>query len=243
MTRLFPLPLLLAGCLTAEPLAEATAIAPDELEGTWRAAQPQGLLDLVVDPHVLLGDDPLCPTLVEDETGSTWTGGCMRDDGAWIEGRLQQIRGTEELWLVADRFAVVGTDGLEMVVDGGLVQTEAGSLVWLDASMLLCGVHTSCRDGLVGLDLRYGLRLEDDGLIADVAVRGVIGLDGREPASIDGAWRLDPRLCAPEPVDGLLALQSDQRQSIELDGADACDGCATWTVQGTAASAWCPAEL
>ncbi len=243
MLRLLPLPVLLVGCLTAEPAPTAPDLDPRNVAETWRAVQPLGLLDLASDPDALLGEDPSCPYLLESEDSSIWTGGCVRGDGAWIEGQIQQFRSEGELWLVADRFTVVRPEGIELLLDGALVQTAAGSLIGLEASLLLCGVHTPCQDGLVGLDLRYGLRLEEDGQVADVAVRGVVGLDGSEPASVDGAWRVDPLICDREPVDGLLAMQADQRQAIELDGADACDGCVAWTVQGTAAASWCPASL
>lgn len=233
----------LAACGTA-PERPVAPEPPREVEGrAWAAVQPDELLWLVQDPSAILGVDPSCPTLDEAPGRQLWSGGCIRQDGAWVAGRVERLELGDATWLVGEGYSVLGAEGTEVLFDGALLRSEQGGLWGLDVAARLCGLHTDCAEGLLGLDLRYSLRSEADGALADVAVRGMLALEGQEPVAVEGAWRQDPARCEVEPVSGLLAVQSDGRRTLELDGARSCDGCAAWTTPGASTAVWCPAAL
>lgn len=248
-----PLPLLLlgvgfaAGCAPeVEPPAPLTS--PGPIGATWAAVQPEGLVDLVLaTADALPQDDALsqdagCPIYDVVDGLETWSGGCVMLDGTVIEGSLQRYDGPEGTWLAGERFTVLDGQGLQLYLDGAVELRGQGELILLDAAATTCGAHVDCQDGVVSLDLRYSLRLDGD-RVADAAVRGFVALDQGDPTAVEGAWRSAPLVCELEPTDGLFAAQLDQRQALELDGDTACDGCATWTVQGQVAPPWCPAAL
>lgn len=242
-----PHPLLLlglglaGGCLPqAEP--QAPLASPDAIGAAWSAVQPDGLVELVLSPADTLPGDDGCPILDVVDGVEVWSGGCVMMDGTVVEGSLQRFDGPDGAWVVGDRFTVLSGDGLQLYLDGAVELRGQGELILLDAAATTCGAHVDCQDGLVSLDLRYSLRL-DGQQVADAAVRGFVALDDDDPTAVEGAWRVAPERCELEPTDGLFAAQLDQRQALELDGDDACDGCAAWTVQGQVAPPWCPALL
>ncbi|NOY27324.1 MAG: hypothetical protein GXP62_15765 [Oligoflexia bacterium] len=225
---------------TLEPEVAPLA-SPDEIGATWAAVQPEGLLDLVDATSDAVPQGLACPTFERADGIDTWTGGCSLLDGTVIEGSLRRYEGLDGSWVAGQRFAVIRDDHLELYLDGSVELWDQGELLQLEASATICGAQVDCADGLVSLDLRYTLRFGEQAPdIADATVRGVVALDGAEPAAVEGAWRLDRQVCAKEPVDGIFAVLLDQRQTLELDGDTACDGCARWTIQGMDAPTWCP---
>ncbi|MCK6502188.1 hypothetical protein L6R53_02080 [Myxococcota bacterium] len=242
-----PHPLLLlglglaGGCLPqAEP--QAPLASPAAIGAAWSAVQPDGLVELVLSPADALPQDDGCPVVDLVDGVETWSGGCVTLDGTVVEGSLQRFDGPDGAWVAGERFAVLDADGLQLYLDGAVELRGQGELILLDAAATTCGAHVDCQDGLVSLDLRYSLRLDQD-RVADAAVRGFVALDEGDPTAVEGAWRVAPETCELEPTDGLFAAQLDQRQALELDGDVACDGCAAWTVQGQVAPPWCPAVL
>jgi len=238
---MLPLVALLAACGAPLPTDTAPLASPEAIGATWDAVQPDGLLELVDATADAVPQGLSCPSVDIIDGIETWTGGCSLQDGTLILGRLQRYDGPDDAWVSGDRFAVLHEDGLDLYLDGSIEVQDQGELVHLDASATTCGAHVACADALVSLDLHYTLRLDDESQrVADATVRGFVSLDGDEPTAVEGAWRVDEQACELEPVDGIFAAHFAQRQTLELDGAVSCDGCAAWTVQGVDAPAWCP---
>lgn len=242
-SALLPFLALAAACAPVGEVDTAPLASPDQVGATWAAVQPEGLLDLVEATADAVPQGFACPTVDIVDGVETWTGGCTLLDGTVIEGSLQRYQGVDGAWVAGERFAVVRDDALELYLDGAVELSDQGDLLLLDAAATTCGAHVDCAGGLVSLDLRYSLRLdEDQPRVADAAVRGFVALGDGDPAAVEGAWRVLEPVCELEPVDGLFAVQLDQRQTLALDGDTACDGCAAWTVQGVDAPPWCPSD-
>lgn len=244
MTRPTPalLPLCLAlGCAPVEETAAPPA-DPGPVGDAWRAVQPEGLLDLVESTDAAVPQGLTCPAIDFVDGEEVWLGGCAMLDGTLVEGRLTRSRDVDTTWLVGESFAVTRPDGhVDLFLDGAIAVQDDGALLAMDVAATTCGAHVDCDDGAVSLDLRYALLLPDDEpLAADASVRGFVAVGDREPVAVEGAWRVDGATCDLEPVDGIFAVQGERRQTLEHDGADRCDGCAAWTVQGQDAPAWCP---
>lgn len=234
---------LLAAC--AEPgEPELVLPLPAEVGGVWAAVQPEGLLELVEDPARLVPSEPGCLLVELAEGVETWTGGCALADGTVIEGRLTRYLGEDEAWVAGEAWSVWEDGRLALHLDGAVELVHDGELLLLDAASTTCGAHVDCADGLVALDLRYTILPGDLDLHTyDATVRGVVALEDREPAPVDGAWRADAATCPQEPLDGIFSVLLDHRHTLVLDGASACDACAGRVVQGVEAEAWCDAPL
>lgn len=233
----------LAACATDEATAPLPLDAPADLDTAWKAVQPLGLVDLVEAPGDLVPLEPGCPSIDFVDGIETWTGGCTLFDGTLIEGRLQLHDGPEGAWVAGEQLAVIEGGELSFYLDGAVELLADGDLLLLDAAATSCGAQGPCSEGLNSLDLRYALLPAEGGLDQgyDASVRGFVAHDGGEPATVEGAWRVDPATCSAEPIDGVFAVQLHERHTLLLDGDTACDGCAARTAQGVDAPAFCAA--
>ncbi|RME25736.1 MAG: hypothetical protein D6798_08240 [Deltaproteobacteria bacterium] len=239
-TRTLPLIAVLTACATdPEPPLEPSE-APAEVAAVWAAIQPESLVDLTEDPGRIVPVGLTCPVIDAVDGVETWTGGCAMLDGTVIDGVLLRYADADQSWVEGRGFTVWDHGEPTLVLDGAVELTRDGDLLHLDAAATTCGLGTDCADGPVRLDLRFSLLPTDDGLRSyDAVLRGIVALDDGEPAPVEGAWRVDRDVCAQEPMDGIFAVQLDERHTVALDGASACDACGERTVQGVDAPPWC----
>ena len=246
--RALPLLLLaLGGCTSAVP----AAVAPDgsAVEQALRAAQPGPLLELpsLLDALLPPEDDCLLPEILAvDEQGipvrEAWSGTCRVGD-LLIEGALERLDRPDEQWLAGENFSIsrVTAQGTvqEVFLDGAVEVVEQEDLLLVDASATWCGgPDAPCDDGPVTVDLSFSLFPADGYPDAyDVTVSGVVAR--QVPIMVEGSWTTDLAACDREPTDGVFALRRGDRHDLILDGAERCDACATWTVQGLDAPAFC----
>lgn len=239
MTRLL-LMALLVGCGAADDPALPPP-DPDGVPTALAAAQPEPLVDLVEDTRELVPGDGLCPLVEVDGPREIWTGGCVMDDGAVVEGVLSRYDGPEGLWIAAEGFSVRAEGELIFAFDGAVETFGEGDLLYVDAAASLCGVGAlGCEDGPWSLDLAFSLYPFGSYPAAyDATVSGVIALPGEASTAVEGTWSVDAATCAAEATSGQFALRHRERHAIELNGASSCDGCAAWFVQGVEVGQLC----
>ncbi len=243
------------------------------LAGALPGLSPQPLVDLAEDPRLQLGVDPQCggpadllladPAVDGAPTGSpsadpldrlsadpdgpvteAWSSACDFGPGVELDGSLTWTHGPDGAVLVGDR-AVLRRDGVvELALDGAIELLEQGDLLLVDAAASWCGPGgPACDADALTVDLSFSLFPADGYPTAyDVTVSGVVGtVDSL--VSVEGVWSVDDAACPEEPANGVVALRSGERHALELDGAERCDGCAGWSVQGLRAPAWCGLDL
>lgn len=241
---------LVVGACSIAPQAQD---APDGevVSRAVRTVQPGPILalpDLIED---ILDADDACPVLAvmehgDDGLGTTrelWTGGCQLSDGTVVDGVLEWVAQPDGLWIAGEGFSITRDGTQELYVDGTLEIIEQQDLLLVDADATWCG-HSAfpCDGDPLTVDLRYSIYpAHQYPEIYDVTVSGVVAPGA--PIAVEGSWRVDQRICATEPMDGVFALDDGQRHDLTLDGAVACDACAEWVVQGRAVSPFCDVAL
>jgi hypothetical protein len=186
---------------------------------------------------------------VSGETVLQWEGPCILEDGARLEGSLLMSASEDGLVLSAEAFSIWEGDELQVALSGALELTRVDNLLQLDVSMQACGaMGPSCADTrstpTVGLDLDYSIYpIDTFPERYSVSVSGAV--DGEDRfVSIEGAWQADHSRCDAEPTEGSVVLGTLPRQLLTLEGAEQCDGCVLWQVEGIdveplcSASAW-----
>ena len=229
---------LMTGCNTAvvdEPLVESD---PTPVAEAARAADPGPMVDLVQRTSSIVGIDPDCPRVEPIDTEDVanherWTGGCRLNDGTEVFGVLERRDAPDGAWVTGTDFRLVQQGDLVFALDGAIELTDVDALWLMDISASVCGIGSwPCSDGVLGMDLTAtmypSIGFPDD---YDTTVSGAIATD-RATTTVDGAWSVNSGLCAIEPTDGSLSVRHGDLHAIELDGQQACDGCAAWEVQG-----------
>ena len=245
MTRIV-LPFALIGCGASAELSPAPAADPTAAVEASAAIQLDGLIALVEQPTAHLPLDTQCPRatkLQEDDDAALHLrldGGCESAMGQTITGRLEHYEGPDGLWLIGSDFQVFEADTLVFGLDGAIEVTPSGSLWLVDVAAALCGTQSwTCDDGVLALDLSYTVfpaaGFPDD---YDTTVSGTVATE-RASMTLDGAWSIDRAQCASEPVSGMVSIQRGEHHALTHDGAQSCDGCAGWQVQGQATDGLC----
>jgi len=199
-----------------------------------------------------------------DTVHEIWHGGCITDDGLFIDGDLELLQGPTSSWIASEGFSARRNGVVEFDFSGAIEVAEQGALLLVDAAASWCGATgPDCAQGQSQVDLAFTIfPLDGYPGAYDGTVSGAVGGDGLRshglgsdnlradglPAdsgviTIEGAWTVDQSACALEPTAGTFALRSSARHSVVMDGATACDGCAAWAIQGLEAPAWCADTL
>ena len=203
------------------------------------AVQPHKVMSLALDPEgtLQLGDVTCRDPIDEDEDTVSWSGPCLLDDGALLEGELTQHSTSKGVLLSAENLTISQGDRTEVMLSGAIELKRRDDLVQLDVSVQGCGtVGPSCdslaQGGSFGIDLDFSLYPADT--FPSVYSATVSGAVGRTDAivGVEGTWQVDTDQCAIEATDGTLAFGTYPRQTLELDGATGCDGCAGWRIEG-----------
>jgi hypothetical protein len=237
--RIFLPIIVLAGCNEAiEPGAYAEDADPQPMSEVVRAIQPAPLVELVEHTAMVVGTEADCPrvTVLEskaDEIHERWEGGCTLADGSSIEGVLERFDGPDTAWLTGHSFRLEKNGRTTFGLDGAIEITAVDSLWLVDVAASVCGLrHWGCSEGFLGLDLTSTIfPAETFPENYDITVSGAVATD-RNTLTLDGAWSVDQSICEVEPTSGMLSIRMGEHHAIELDGAIACDGCASWQVQG-----------
>ena len=241
--------ILLSGCET-EP---TELVVPNSaiVEQAIYIARPEPNLDLPILLRELAENSTGCPQVEVLEHGSDGhpparvllTGGCIRPDGAVVDGSLVHVEREDEQWFDGDGFVISRDNERELFFDGTLETSEHQDLLLVDISAAWCGGSAvPCADSPVTVDLSYSIYPAGGYPDAyDVTVSGVVS-SGTQIA-VEGAWSIDLASCPGEPTDGVFALQQGERHDLILDGAIDCDSCADWTVQGVSVTEFCGVEF
>ena len=247
MTRAIPIAAaagLLAGCADVPPV---TAVPPDAgvVTDALIGAQPEPLVDLVEDTAAFLPLDAGCPTVELDGDRERFSGGCALADGTEVLGSLTRYDDGDAAWLAGDGFALRQDGETTLFFDGAVELQREGDLLYVEAATTMCGAGSlDCADGVVRLDLSFTLfPVGNYPASYDATVSGVVSVAGEAPIAVEGAWSIDGAACENEPASGIFALRRGEAHALELDGADACDGCAAWAVQGVSAGSFCDIAL
>ncbi len=204
------------------------------------AARPEPLLDFV---DALLAWEPGdCPAVVVtgegDERRETWTGDCVDVDGTLVEGSLELYEGDGLAWVAGDGFRLQGDD-FEAALDGAVEVRQDGELLMVDAAATWCGDARPCDLGARTVDVTATVYPASGlGRAYDATVTGAVGVD-EQLVGVDGAWSVDAESCGAEPASGTLAIGGSVRHGLAFDGAESCDACADWIVQGVEAGRLC----
>ena len=230
--------LILAGCDLTAPEADALDADPTPVAEAVRAVQPGPVLDLVHRTDSVVGTGEDCPQieLLQTETGDRherWTGGCTLDDGTEVLGSLERFQSAEGSWITGADFRLVQADETVFGFDGAIEVTEVDALWLVDVAASVCGIEGwGCSDGLLGMDITTTVfpasTFPED---YDITVSGAIATD-RSTMTVDGAWSVNQASCAVEPTEGTLTVRQGELHALTLDGAQACDACGGWEVQG-----------
>ena len=236
--RLFSTILLTTGCgITAAEDAFVQA-DPTPVSEAMRILDPGPLVDLVHRPadSIRVGED--CPQVVTLDAGlnathERWLGDCMTDDGAAVFGTLERFDGPNLAWITGTEFRVEQSGETVFALDGAVELTDVDALWLMDVSVSICGLADwQCADGMIGMDLTSSLfpssGFPDD---YDATVSGAIATD-RSTMTVDGAWSMNANFCAIEPTQGALTIRHGDLHVLTLDGAQDCDACGLWEVQG-----------
>lgn len=237
--RIFLPIIVLVGCNEAiESGAYPEDVNPQPISEVVQAVQPQPLVELVEHTARVVGTEAECPivTVLESKEGEIherWEGGCTLADGSAIQGTLERFDGPDTTWLTGQNFRIERNGQTAFGFDGAIEITALDSLWLVDAAASVCGLrHWECSEGFLGLDLTSTIfpaaSFPEN---YDITVSGAVATD-RNTLTLDGAWSVDQSICEIEPTSGMLSVRLGEHHAIELDGAIACDGCASWQVQG-----------
>jgi len=237
MRIIFPL-LILPACVPTPAETPVVEADPAPLLEAMTAVQPEPLVELVEQPHSVVGTGIACPTvtILDSEPGTLkehWMGGCTLENGMQIEGELERFDGPDGAWLAGKGFRIEQESDPVFMLDGAIEISVSGDLWLIDAAASLCGTeHWSCSEGLLGLDLAF--TIYPAALFPHDYDATVSGAFATEEATftLDGAWSIDEGICGIEPTRGMLSVQQGRHHALTLDGAERCDGCLGWQVQG-----------
>lgn len=236
--RLFSIVLLTTGCgITAAEDAFVEA-DPTPVSEAMRVLDPGPLVDLVHRPGDAIKADEACPRVVSLDAGTSatherWIGGCMTDDGAAVFGTLERFDGPNLAWVTGSEFRIEQAGDVIFALDGAVELTDVDALWLMDVSVSICGLaEWRCEDGMIGMDLTSTLfpssGFPDD---YDATLSGAIATD-RSTMTVEGAWSMRADFCAIEPTHGALTIRQGDLHVLTLDGAQDCDACGLWEVQG-----------
>lgn len=237
MKRGVAIAVLAVGCLGPEAGVPSGPLDPAELEpvaAAFQAAQPDALLDLVLDVEYALADAEACAVTTADDALVGWAGPCELADGALLEGTLRHMTADDLEWVAGDGFRLTDPDGFVLLqLDGAVEVAWYGELVSVEASLSTCGgPSVPCDEGLTTLDLAWTLfPWSGFPIRRDLTVNGVVALGGHAPVAVYGAWTVDDT-CAAEPTSGSVVLDDGLPYGLDFDGAVACDRCARLTIEG-----------
>ncbi len=229
---------MLTACGTAPSTSPVVEADPAPMLEAFTAVQPEPLVELVEQPHTVIGTSASCPivTVLEsapDTLREHWQGGCTLENGQEIVGELERFDGPDGAWIAGNGFRLQQDTEVLFVLDGAIEITVAGELWLIDAAASVCGTeHWACGEGVLGLDLDFtiypaALFPQD----YDTTVSGALATEDTT-FTLDGAWSVDETACILEPTRGMLSVQQGRHHALTLDGADSCDGCLGWQVQG-----------
>lgn len=177
-----------------------------------------------------------------------WEGPCLLADGALLEGTLTHTRTHHGMVVSAEAFSITEGDTLEVALSGAIELARVDHLLQVQLSLHACGpVGPACApdaaDPTLGLDLDYSIYPMDTFPQAySVSLSGAV--DGASRfVSVEGAWQTDTTDCPSEPAEGSVVLGTLPRQTLTLDGVDACDGCVGWQVEGIDVAPLCELEV
>lgn len=149
-------------------------------------------------------------------------------------GSLDRYEDDSMAWLEARRVAIVHSDEA-FRMDGAIEHVVDEELTTLEMAATLCGDGWGdCAEPLQ-VDLSWTI-LRLDG-VDEVLVSGTLMSPDLGPIEIEGTWTEDLADCASEPVRGLLQVEGARVQAFDFDGA--CDGCASWSVDGEPLGDFC----
>ncbi|MDP6932309.1 MAG: hypothetical protein QGG40_05300 [Myxococcota bacterium] len=244
MYRILPI-LALTACGLDESVDADVSPDPSLLRDALDASSPEPYLALVDDLETYLPVVEHCPRIVVDGTSEHWEGGCALDEGLRLEGALQLFETDAETWLAADGFTLWDGDRQKLYLDGAIEITREGDLWFLDVAASSCGgPQGDCLDGPLTVDLSWTLYpMTGFPEAYDASVTGVVGDAEDAPISVEGAWSVDVDTCDSEPASGTFSVRQGDLHALELDGANTCDTCADWTVQGLEVARFCQVEL
>ena len=211
---------------------------PTPVSEAMRILDPGPLVDLVHRPADSLKLGGACPQVVALDAGMNatherWVGDCMTDEGAAVFGTLERYDGPNLAWVTGSEFRIEQAGEVVFALDGAVELTDIDALWLMDVAISVCGLADwRCEDGMVGMDLTSTLfpssGFPDD---YDATVSGAIATE-RSTMTVDGAWSVNADFCAIEPARGALTVRHGDLHVLTLDGAQACDACGLWEVQG-----------
>jgi len=212
------------------------------------AIEPARVVGLVLDPEGALELDGIaCQIQSTDPTERMWVGPCILDDGAVLDGTLSMRPTHDGLLLSADGLIITQGAQTEVVLSGAVELTRRDDLMQLDVAIQGCGaVGPSCDrladNELFGINLDYTIYPADTfPSIYSATVSGAVGRT-ETIVGVEAAWQVDRHACAHEAVEGTVAFGTFPRQTLDLDGHIACDGCVGWRVQGVEVPALCEVD-
>jgi hypothetical protein len=236
--RTFFLLLMLTACGISPATTPVVEADPAPLLEAMSAVQPEPLVELVEHPHTVIGTAEDCPvvTVLEsapDTLREHWQGGCTLESGHEVTGEIERFDGPDGAWIAGNGFRLqLGSDTIFML-DGAIEVSVSGELWLIDAAASVCGTENwACTQGLLGLDLAFSIYpaalFPND---YDTTVSGAMATED-STFTLDGAWSVDDSTCILEPTRGMLSVQQGLHHALTLNGADNCDGCIGWQVQG-----------
>ena len=246
----FVLPLLILSACGTSPADKLVVDAnPAPLVDAVHAIQPEPLVELIENPHAVVGTDETCPsiTVLESPPGTLkehWQGGCTLGNGLTVEGTIERFDGPDGAWISGNGFRTHDGNEAVFMLDGAIEVSASGDLWLIDAAAAVCGTeHWACSAGSLSLDLAFtiypaALFPQD----YDATVSGAFGTDDGT-YTLDGAWSIDESICGIEATSGLLTVQQGRLHALTLNGAEHCDGCLGWQVQGQPAPGLCGLNL
>ena len=248
MRNVLPL-LFLSACGTSPAETPVVEANPAPLLDAMTAVQPEPLVELVEHPHAVIGSESACPaiTILDSDPGTLkelWTGGCTSENGLRFEGELERFDGPDGAWIAGKSFRIEQASDPVFMLDGAIEISVSGDLWLIDAAAALCGTeHWSCSEGLLGLDLAFTIYpaafFPQD---YDATVSGAFATEDAT-YTLDGAWSIDEGICGIEPASGMLSVQQGRHHALTLNGAERCDGCLGWQVQGQPTPGLCGLNL
>ena len=207
---------------------------------------------LVVEPVLGLGESGL--RLGASGATVTWKSGCRSQDGYEWTGELSETQWEDEsgrwkqwtmsIEIIAD---VESPSFSRMTLEGDFVDLTADSIDGLERA-----VHANLRAGVDGYWEQQSVASDREAAWADYVISGrwERGSDGRSKmaGSLDlgeyGGLRFESESmlhqdsCTGEPK-GTLELTSNQTATLEFEGADDCDRCASFSLNGDFAGQAC----
>jgi hypothetical protein len=230
----------------------AEHIVPDVYLTMPPADIPELLWDMVQAANI--ADEGSCPYVTASGATVTWKSDCRSQDGYEWTGELSETQWEDEsgrwkqwtmsIEVIAD---VENPSFSRMTLEGDFVDLTADSIEGLERA-----VHANLRAGVDGYWEQQSVASDREAAWADYVISGrwERGSDGRSKmaGSLDlgeyGGLRFESEAmlhqdsCTGEPK-GTLALTSSQTATLDFEGADDCDRCASFSLDGAFAGQAC----